>query len=166
MRTFLLSILLIPAAASAGQVDSSKYSSLAFEVLLNDQVLKGATLTASDQPQLYRSGTDRGTLRMSCADRRQTLSSVSLFEGALVQFARQGDQITMQVRESKIESRDDQILRVPSGQCQDLAATERVLVDRSFTIPADTAGKWVSVEIGNGYSVRAVTQHMKHASSP
>jgi hypothetical protein len=64
------------------------------------------------------------------------------------------------VNESKIQSVDDQIKQVPTDQCQDLAAAEVVLVDRTFTVPVDTAGRAVTVDIGDGYSLRATSRKM------
>jgi hypothetical protein len=166
VRNILLTILLIPTAASAGQSDVSDYSSLAFEVLYEGQVVHGATLVASGEQNLYRSGSDQGTLRLSCAAGRRTLSSTPLFEGIIVKFSLQSDQIRMHVRESKIERKDDQIARVPVEKCEDLAATEMILVDRSFLIPADTAGNAEMIDLGEGYRLRAVTHRISRAKSP
>ena len=166
MRSYLLCLLLVPASAFASPSDVSDFSFLDYELLLDGQVVRGAGVVASDHPSFNRWGTDRGTLRLSCANGRRTLSSMPLFEGGVVNFSRKGDQIHVQVRESKIQSLDERIKQVPADQCQDLAATELVVVDRTFTLPADTGGRKVTVDIGDGYSLHASTQAMKSAAKP
>jgi len=158
MRALLLSLLVVPGAAVAASPDASDSSFLSYELMLNGQVVRGAGVVASDHPGFNRWGTDQGTLRLSCADGRRTLSSMPMFEGGIVHFSRKGDQIHVQVRESKIQSVEEQIKQVPADQCQDLAATEVVVVDRTFTVPVDTAGRAVTVDIGDGYSLRATTR--------
>lgn len=166
MRNILLTILLVPTAASAGHSEVSDYSSLAFEVLHEGQVVHGATLVASGEQNLYRSGADQWTLRLSCAAGRRTLSSTPLFEGIIVKYLLQSGQIRMHVRESKIERKDVQIARVPVNRCEDLAATEMILVDQSFSISGDTAGNAELVDLGDGYRMRAVTQRITRSRSP
>lgn len=160
MRALLFALLVTPATAMAASPEASEFSFLSYELLLNGQVVRGAGVVASDHPGFNRWGTDQGTLRLSCAGGRRTLSSMPLFEGGIVNFSRKNDQIHVQVRESKIQSVDDQIKQVPTDQCQDLAAAEVVLVDRTFTVPVDTAGRAVTVDIGDGYSLRATSRKM------
>lgn len=160
MRAILFALFVLPTTAMAASPEASDFSFLSYELLLNGQVVRGAGVVASDHPGFNRWGADQGTLRLSCADGRRTLSSMPLFEGGIVHFSLKGDQIHMQVRESKIQPLDDQIKQIPDDQCRDLAATEAVLVDRTFTVPVDTAGRAVTVDIGDGYSLRATTRKM------
>lgn len=88
-----------------------------------------------------------------------------LFEGGLINFVRSGDQIHVQVRETKVQSQDEQIKQVPASECRELAAAEVVVVDRTFTVPADTGGNAVTVDIGDGYSLRATSQDLSGATS-
>lgn len=160
MRALMLSLILVPVTTSANLSDGSSFSSLSYELFLHGQVVRGANGVASDYPGVNRWGIDRGTMRLACADGVRTLSSVSLFEGGTVSFRNKGDQIHMHVRESKVQPADEQITQVPSGQCQDLSATEIVLVDHAFDIPVDTDGRAVTVDLGGGYSLRVMTQRI------
>ncbi|WP_396614755.1 hypothetical protein ACHZ97_09580 [Lysobacter soli] len=157
MRSLLLCLLIAPAAVLAGS-SPSQYSFLSYELLLNGQAVRGAGVVASDQLGFNRWGKDLGTLRLACAEGRRTLSNMPLFEGGIVYFTRKGDQVQVQIRESKIQRVDDEIKRVPEDQCRDLSATEVVLIDRTITVPADTAGSPVLIDIGDGYSLRAITR--------